>query len=1381
MAVVTDPFDPEKRTAVSLLPDERWWYDHADYASVDCYTRIQPCRPDADGGDDQCSICRSLGGGECVSASDADVGSGICVPRNATVDYAVNRSEINPWTTTVAAALVTLADGSVVVTKSTDCIDPSLVRKDPVHESEYPEEVGLMNCDYVVACGGEGVGYPVHPTAERLVASADDIDFDVRTLASRDASCLCEPGYVQVRDSGSGRPSCAESEEGGILARIPDLGCPVTFDTGLTTGCLCDPATQLRLAEVVSEKPERVETDYGVEFLDAAKGLMEALVQSGRPVRDACVPRPGVDDRVAALGYAYAPHLFGRSRELTAFNGGHLMTGGLVRRGAVTRDGEWWSRIDSSSGAGDDGRDRAALLSESLGGVTPYVGTGSIAAHEWGGHHLNDNNLTGPGGGPDFTAHPNAVLRVVPPPASGIPGRGEDSMDHAVGLVASQGRVYPLGVHGRVNYDSRRASGSADPRGAADGSDSTYLGPKDADPDNLAHESPLGRARATHDSGICATAFVVPAARQPPPGDSEDPMLPLVHERPFARAAGFTPLVRVFRTACALLLDEGAAGLPSLFPGLHGDDTGMGPEEARRRLDVLGSDGLGALLVQPVTIGESGGAKSSLFARFGEEMLAANSPRLVDHYLVGPGSRRSWGEDEARELFALPPTADRIVSNETSFFSGLGLPSGSSGAGVDRGDDFFASAVLSADSTVLNGFTPVARPQTLPVSTPPEWLWHEPRGPARTDAAASSAGVLAGLRNRYADTTSRRFTGHLTTGHDDYYNERNTYNPPKPAFWREDKHVEKELRSVVRPLATIGIPMLAPIDLALTYDTHAHTSTGTAHAVVPLKFHAYDALWQQSVVDSGEFPRIVPPSMAMLESSYRLRTLASEAFFRADAVSPRQRSDWALGTHTAGHYLAGLFSPPSLAEETGQANCYPCTGALPQYVTLLVPRTRGPGSHATADDEDIARAVESEGALDALAALAAREKCNCTTDVFCMTTNHHQNEFGNTVAAVPSRGNRHTPFLLSSSLPKNDPEHAAAVLMAQAGDVGVLGEVGRTGRVKAPLVETARRGWHEDTVFPLAANRWRALRTNVAWTPGSARPVVRAREQLVDGESAVLDLDRTNTKGMGGGRLDLPGPEELDRDDAGYVSEPARSEARDFVARARVPGSTGRRQLDFFESSCGTVPSTFGTGTFNPWAEGAGDVVVLYGTPLFSRPDATSALYDGALALDGSDGEPPAKKRPVRPRNRIMRKVHVMAVNAPTMNGFASGQTAAEAALTRGRELWYAPYVKPALDPAATTSMEGIRSKAAEPFDGLALRDFATLDSPTLAKFCHHHHYGLDGLISFENRHPFSCPSDRRPFPPTREGKIQPCALAEMGAVPRSDTAAVVVMETPRL
>nr|BDV49861.1 MAG: wsv209-like protein [Penaeus semisulcatus pemonivirus] len=1470
---VTNPFDPANGAndvinslaetpdypsrVTSLLPHELRYR----YATIDCTSRIIPCNLSSSSG--ECVVCQSLGGGECVKASSSlksnrhwkssenDKEIGVCVPRDDSIDYAVSRLSLNPYTTTVAASLIRLPNSDeVIMTKSTDCIDHSVVRKDPVHLSEFPQEANVMSCDDIVLCGGHGIGYPVHPKSGEPITSVDDIDFDIARLAAlgNGISCLCEPGFVEIKGHLE-PPRCVVSDDGGVLRRHRDWGCPVTFDTGTESGCLCDPATQVRLADIVNEPPGSRDTDYDILYIDAAKGLLETLRQAGRQMLDACLPRPGVDDRVAAVGYAYAPHLFGRCKELTAFSGGHLMTGGLVRRGAMTKDGDWWSKIESLD---EPGR---VVMSNSLGGVAPYVGTGSLVAHELGGPSLNDNNLTGLGGHSasgladvDYTIHPNSSLRVVPAPRSGIPGLGADALDHTVGLVASQGRIYPSGVYGRINYDSTRKNEVPDPRGATIHGDSTYHTMSDANPDDLERESPLGRARATHDSGICATAFIVPVPRQPtvtPDFLDVESMLPLVHDRPIARTLGFMPITAIFRHASGNTL----RGLLTKFPKLYS----LNIEDALQRLNEIGSDGLGGLLVQPITVSRTGAALSSLFARFGEEMLSINSPRLIDHYVVQPTGRNhhiSWDREEALTFFALPPTAGRIISNETSFFSGRGLSCGVPGTGyvaaASAGDghsvDFLTGAVLSADSVLMNGFTAIARPQTLPVSTPPEWIWHERRSPARLTANAASSTLLGKIGNRYADITSGRFTGHLTAV-DKVDGAVNTYNPPKPPFWCHDRHDENlgstwayhllETITLVA-LTSQGIPAEIYTSLGYIPDDAIKHSTGPAHPVVPLKFHAADDRWQQSSVVTGEPPRIIPPSIALLESTFRLKTLAAERFFRTKMVPPAKNFDWSsIGSHTSGHYLMGLHSPPSIAEESGQENCYPCTGALSQYVTMLVPRTRGPGSHTKVNDNDIHMAITSEQPIESLINLSRKERCNCTSDIFCNRVVPHQTKYNNSVAAVASRGNRHSAFLLSSSLPKNDPVHTAAILMAQAGDIGILSAIGEKGVVSVPIGNVVERGWDTRTKIPFAVNRWRALSDNVALTPMSTRSLVMATEYIYRDFNEKQNIDRSTARTMGGGRLDLPAPHQLGRDD-GSKTKPetiAKSDALTLVSRARIPGSEGasaRRQLDFFESSCSTTPSTFSVGVFNPWAEGVGDIIVMYGTPIFSSPESsrtiseytrsdtstitptssTSAtapgVFQGGIKISttnddtekGKDDDeedieifttishnPPSSKL-INSKKRgqdIMRKIHVMALNVPSMNGFASGQTAAEAALTRGRELWYAPYVKPASNPMATTSMEGIRAKAVEPFDNLAVRDFRSADFPTLAKICHHHHYGIDGLAVqthydkkqqhrippdlLTRRFPFSCQSDRRPFPPTRNGRIQPCALAEMGVI----------------
>ena len=154
-----------------------------------------------------------------------------------------------------------------------------------------------------------------------------------------------------------------------------------------------------------------------------------------------------------------------------------------------------------------------------------------------------------------------------------------------------------------------------------------------------------------------------------------------------------------------------------------------------------------------------------------------------------------------------------------------------------------------------------------------------------------------------------------------------------------------------------------------------------------------------------------------------------------------------------------------------------------------------------------------------------------------------------------------------------------------------------------------------------------------------------------------------------------------------------------------------------------------------------------------------------------------------------------MPINTPYHGGFECGQTAAQAANARGVEISYADFMKPSLaaTTTTTTSLEGVRIKAPEPFDNLATRNFLTLDAFSLKKFAHHHHYGYDGLMSrsyfdrkrtekvpcgdLKNRFPFVCQSDRGPFPPKRDGTIQPLALVDMGVLPEAVVSRTLIQE----
>lgn len=118
--VFTSPFDPANRssqalamhngdvnvvggrTLASLFPGEVQQH----YNTFDCQKRLLRCTV---GDDYVCLACTSLGGGECIRASDDiknaqgwaldDESIGVCVSHNFGLDDAMAMARINPYTT----------------------------------------------------------------------------------------------------------------------------------------------------------------------------------------------------------------------------------------------------------------------------------------------------------------------------------------------------------------------------------------------------------------------------------------------------------------------------------------------------------------------------------------------------------------------------------------------------------------------------------------------------------------------------------------------------------------------------------------------------------------------------------------------------------------------------------------------------------------------------------------------------------------------------------------------------------------------------------------------------------------------------------------------------------------------------------------------------------------------------------------------------------------------------------------------------------------------------------------------------------------------------------------------------------------------------------
>ena len=1564
---VTNPYDPtnidmdaplgmkgvsgdvaSKGAVASLLPGET----SSHYLTFDCHRRIKECNV---GGDNyECVSCRSLGGGTCIKASTElktkynIASNGVCVPLADALQQGLGDS--NHFTTVEEAYLqfdqeneeelstertfIISGGGSggvAYLTRKTGCKDSSLVRKDPALINSNPSLEPLLGCTDIVMCGGAGVGLPSHPSTRHPIMRVEDIDFDIAAMASQ-MHCYCEAGYTEDRNPATLVPFCKRAD-GGIKEKEEGSGCPVVFYTGDTKGCLCDDSTQVRLEDVASLELVDDTTDYGKSFIEEAKSLMKITERYDNmhsfTTRDACLPKPGVDPRMASMGYSYATSLFGLAPEITAFNGGHLMTGGLLRESAIDSNGNWHSRIE-------DNEDGKVVLSESVGGVVPYAGTGSIAAHVWNGDTLNDNNLVGAGGGA-FNNNPNASMRVVPLPHSNLPGFGIDSMDHSVGIVASQGKIYPECVYtrkGDPHHDDK------DRRGAtASNEDTSYLKDSSDRDFDFYKDSPLSLLRSTHDSGICATAYVIPSVhrleKEKPDAKHDmvaNKLLPLMHYRPLAKRVAHTPLETIFRHSVlsAMTRQDIAKGklkhgesvadqfsalsvvngnyntltqilIDYQFPNLNGEGKertgGISVRGVFNDRDNEELKEIGGLIVQPVTV--QGDGMSSTFARFGEKILATNSPKVIDHYKVGPSAGKyKVDEMETRQLFAAPPTAWRIASNEGSFFSGRGLNNGVEGTGMREAEiyskklepegkpDIFSAVVMSGDGVLMNGVSaPLLRPMEIPACSLPESTWFERRGPVNERGATDSFSNLLDINNAYSSITAGELTAELNAT-SDLRAGFNTYSPARPYHEPHGNTVAAEafwIRFLGAALPGLG-PLASIAASVVEANNYKPARVDPMLGIVPAKFHVHDDLWQQCKVTEKDGPSFIPPPMALFESLLRVRTISSECFIRPELVPNRFRADWGVSPHTAGHYMNGIYSPPCIREETGQAYGYPCSGALAQYTTIMVPKPVGESSHSSHTRETLKTYIDTQTAslpsnlgeispqdnlhpgreniFDKMGALGKKEKCNCTTGLFCPKLHARGRTDAAPITALPSRGNRHSRFALMTTTPKNDVHLLAALLRAQCGDAAILDLVGRTRQngITFSLMEATKKSWALSARAMVAPNRWEAFRRNIAYTPYSTRhshhmanilkPSLHRRVQpkllRATNEAGLGMLHDLASKGKGledQGRL--PGVPQSD------------AEILNITKTATVPGFQGaraRRILDFLESSQGATASTFNVGSFAPHAEGVKDIVAVYATPMYtgvSTPPATINEGPGKIAVTDVDGgtdmmltaagnayksgasrlkrkveveveevAPVSKVDKFRkaaqefsvptPEQlstydvsnpdavdaislyaaskdipRVMRRIHLIPVNTPYHGGFECGQTAAQAANTRGVEISYADFMKPPLSATkASTSLEGVRIKAPEPFDDLATRGFFSLDPYSLRKFAHHHHYGYEGLMSrrysSRNRHekvsdgelkdrfPFICQSDRGTFPPKHDGTIQPLALVDMGILPEA-------------
>nr|BDT62833.1 MAG: wsv209-like protein [Metapenaeus joyneri majanivirus] len=1351
-----------------------------DFASIDCHSNVVFCDPTNNLESPQCHKCNTIGGGICLDASHlsdkllpSDIKSsnikkkniGVCVPKSAGIQEDLEDT-INHFTTDIVLGIVgdythinednNQPIEQMYITRKTICKDDRIVRKNSQMIKTNPLAEGFMNCDEIVMCGGEDMGYPIHPYTKKIINHIDDIDFDIIQEANL-LSCGCADGYEMVQDPVSNLSTCKKGERRGKKG----LSCPVTlrdYDTG-TIRCVCNPATQVNLYEIVeSIEKGGLSTDYSTDMVLALTAFQNELLEGA----DACIPKPGVDPRVSAFGYSFAAHVFYDSYEdvnqfrLENNKGGHLMTGGLVRRSGVTSGGKWVSVIENYND--DDNNNNKKEASYSIGGISPFLGTGSVPAHIWGGDVFNNNNIivsNHTDKNKTTVIHPNASLKMVPPSTTGIPGIGV-TLEHAVGMIVSAGRYYPQGVY--------RRGGQLANKGCGINKESCFL----SEVQNMDKDNPLTQMMSTNDPGTCAAAFIVPFfhdkcqtgyekypfnARIPKEANTQrlGGWTGHYHVRPIALAMGYTPLERLFRFYCSTQKFnlEFPNKVPSMFP--H-----MIPTKNFSSLDIMqwqhlfdskkfGTvDLLGGLFIQPTTV--KGPESSSLNTKWAEEMISTNLPCLIDHYEIDDGRALSRNEQQSKKknnnVYTRYPTASNIVANQTSIYSGYSLP-GRNGLTINQSDSsslsslsFLQSVIFGAENMIWNdpGFTPLALPQDIPVATLPE----EIRYSRRNDCFGLSKSSLADFKNKYANFENEPFELSLAKN-------ENVYNPP-----------------VLRSEVVNGFPT------------------------------KYINNWIPGRADG------IVPSLNLAEAFFKMRPFCSRYFF---TNKPNMlKRDWGSNPHTSGDLFQGMASAPCSKYEMGGYLTYPSSGSLTQYITLLSPRSFDTGPYGaahtnnttsstttTADNNTpqnllnkLKKATNEDSAL--LIMEASRENCDCLTDIICTSNKQSEEEEEKRIAATPSRGNRFASYLFCRSTPKHYLPLMYSLLRLQNKDPKITLAISE--KKTTTNFNVLQNIKSIDWDLPVAPNRFAAVRTNAPFTRFFAREPIIPYSSIV----SLSSLPSTITTNKSGGNnnnsssssthsplpIDYHDDAIIERDDWQYnvrIGKPAYLLATDEQGQL-----IHKRLIDFYESSCRISPNMICSDTFSAWHEGPRGIVSMYGTPIM-----------GDLNPKEEDDNNNKKKKKTMIRPSPMRMIHSYAINTPYMGGFECGQTPAEGMLTRGLEMWYHPFLKPPLsagntDHNVTTTLEGIRAKSQEPFERLAVRGFREIDWLDLIKYSLLSHYGIDGLVSFaytdrnatnnttpirmtngSARYPFACQSDRVPFPLTMQMTIQMRALLDMG------------------
>lgn len=641
---------------------------HINPSNVDCEEEFVPCDPSVINRA-QCIKCKTIGS-RCVDVSGTKIVSldgnnddessdtfppqfGICLPSE-------NIGDFNPHTTSIVVGVKKIGDRQFAHA-TTHCKDNDIVTK----RTDDDDDDGLYYfhrpCDKIVACQPNGlIRHPFRDDV--LITDSSQIDFDLNQTA-----CQCPEGYT------SSNNQCKKNQQ------IPR--CQVYWASSAANDrnykCVCNPALQINATAIVDESFDTTYSAYSQENLRNVRFLLDEILQGC----DMCLPLPGVTSKNAAFSYnCLAEKTAGVTPQRSY--GGHLVESLLLVKDGIL----------------DTGVYRQSVYAR--GGVITTRGKGHVSAYLEGMDYYNNKDYILSGGGEP----PNSSIRVMRAAPFGVHGLGEESGDHALGLLASAGRVYPGGVYSRSGGMERTAD---------DRQITTFIS-------SSGHDSFMQRI---NDPGIVAGAFLVPRIFYR--GEEESsvgnniPLSVLNHRRAANAYCLFDLLDSFIHKDYETDRTGYLRNLRNMFP------SSVLYEGITERFDEFELfhtiQPIGGLLIEPTNI-----VPREIAWRRGyvEEELWANSPLLTNFYA---GGKHLFGGLLATDHPYLEPTlpvGPGIVANFNSHASGASLQQHPNGSPVTYLDckggepiDFVATQVHGTENYVKD-CSVLSLPPNMPCGFP---------------------------------------------------------------------------------------------------------------------------------------------------------------------------------------------------------------------------------------------------------------------------------------------------------------------------------------------------------------------------------------------------------------------------------------------------------------------------------------------------------------------------------------------------------------------------------------------------------------------------------------------------------------------------------------